>query len=61
MINAPWLRALLLLRFLRLIDCRCPALSRRNRSSSKVLELNELSSNPLPPVETGLDPLRTPA
>jgi hypothetical protein len=59
MIYAPGPGALLLLRFMRLIDCRCSALSRMNRSSSKVVELNELSRNPLPAAETGFDPIQT--
>lgn len=56
MIYAPGPGALLLLRFMRLIDWDCSALSRMNRSSSKVVELNELSRNPLPAAEAGFDP-----
>ena len=58
MVTAAGPGALRLLRFLRLFVSGCSALSRRNRSSRKVVELNELSRNPLPAAETGFDTVR---
>ena len=50
--------ALLLLRFLRLRAEHPQSISRRNRSSSKVVELNELSWNAPQPGEHGFDALQ---
>ena len=57
-ITAPALGALRLLRFLRLRAEHPQSISRRNRSSRKVAEPNELSMSPLLPEETGFDPKR---